>query len=123
MVILMSMTTRTPTITTMTIDKAALFRLMAWLSPSYPVGAFAYSHGLEWLVATGDVTTAATLSAWLEDVLRHGGGWSDAVLLQHAWRAATKDDPATLQDWWNLPLRSASRRNGGLRPWPRAEPS
>ena len=28
----------------------ALLRLMAWLSPAFPTGAFAYSHGLEWAV-------------------------------------------------------------------------
>src|SRR6185295_19027952 len=27
---------------------AALYRLMAWLSPAYPVGAFSYSSGIEW---------------------------------------------------------------------------
>ena len=32
-------------------DEAALYRLMAWLSPSYPVGAFSYSSGIEWAVA------------------------------------------------------------------------
>ena len=41
---------------------AALYRLMAWMSPSYPVGAFSYSHGLEWAVEAGDVTSAASLA-------------------------------------------------------------
>ncbi|MFL4979351.1 MAG: hypothetical protein ACJ8FV_12810, partial [Xanthobacteraceae bacterium] len=40
------------------VDKAALYRLMAWLSPSYPVGAFSYSGGLEWAVETGDIADA-----------------------------------------------------------------
>jgi len=39
-------------------SSAALYRLMAWLSPSYPVGAFSYSSGIEWAVETGDIKGA-----------------------------------------------------------------
>ena len=46
-------------------DRAALYRLMAWLSPAYPIGAFSYSSGIEWAVEAGDVTDAATLERWL----------------------------------------------------------
>ena len=46
-------------------DAAALYRLMAWLSPSYPVGAFSYSSGIEWAVESGDITNADTLKRWL----------------------------------------------------------
>src|SRR3712207_8694605 len=35
--------------------------LLVWLSPSFPVGAFAYSHGLEWAHEAGDLTDAVTL--------------------------------------------------------------
>ena len=45
----------------------ALYRLMAWLSPAYPVGAFSYSSGIEWAVEAGDVTSAKTLCQWLGD--------------------------------------------------------
>lgn len=79
-------------------DKGALFRLMAWLSPSYPVGAFAYSHGLEYLVETGVVTDKDGLRLWLADILRHGGGWSDAVLFRHAFEAAARGDRDGLRD-------------------------
>ena len=65
----------------------ALLRLLTWLSPAFPTGAFAYSHGLEWAVETGDVRDEGTLREWLEDVLERGAGWSDAILLRHAWRA------------------------------------
>ncbi|WP_370676473.1 urease accessory protein UreF [Pleomorphomonas sp. PLEO] len=68
---------------------AALSRLMTWLSPSFPVGAFTYSHGLEWAVEDGTVTSAAALTAWLSDILRHGAGRSDAILLVTAFRAAS----------------------------------
>lgn len=58
-----------------------LLTLTQWLSPAYPVGAFAWSHGLERAVARGDVTDAASLADWLAAVLDHGAGRSDAILL------------------------------------------
>ncbi len=74
----------------------ALKKLLAWLSPAFPVGGFSYSHGLEWAIEDGTVKTAADLEAWVEAILRHGAGWSDGVLLAHAWRAATVGDRAAL---------------------------
>jgi len=47
------------------LETAALYRLMAWLSPAYPVGAFSYSGGLEWAVEAGDIAEAASLLRWL----------------------------------------------------------
>ena len=72
----------------MTTDPGALLRLLAWLSPAFPTGGFAWSHGIEWAVEAGDVTDTASLRVWLEDVLRHGSGHNDAILLRHAHRAA-----------------------------------
>ena len=73
-----------------------LLRLLAWLSPAFPTGAYAYSHGLEWSVECGDVSDGDTLRTWLADVLLHGPGRNDAILLRHAHRA--EDDYATLND-------------------------
>ena len=64
-----------------------LVTLMQWLSPSYPVGGFSYSHGLEWAVEAGDVSDAAEFQAWLADVLEYGTGRNDAILLAAAYRA------------------------------------
>lgn len=64
----------------------ALLRLVQWLSPAFPTGAFAYSHGLEVAVAAGEVTSEASLLDWLSDILAHGAGWNDAVLLACALR-------------------------------------
>jgi urease accessory protein len=69
-----------------------LARLMMWLSPAYPVGAYSYSHGLEWIVEGGTVRDAATLGGWIEDLLLHGAGRSDAILLAEAWRALAAGD-------------------------------
>ena len=75
---------------------ADLAKLMAWLSPSFPTGAYSYSHGLEWAVANGTVADAAGLEAWLADVIRHGAGRNDAILFAHAHRAVTEGDDAAL---------------------------
>jgi urease accessory protein len=73
-----------------------LARLMIWLSPAYPVGGYSYSHGLEWTVEAGKVRDAATLGAWIEDVLAHGAGRSDVIFLAEAWRALAAGDMAAL---------------------------
>jgi len=73
----------------------ALYRLIAWLSPAYPVGAFSYSSGLEWAVEARNVTTASALTQWLATLLSDGAGFCDAVLFAHAYRAcATGNDDA-----------------------------
>lgn len=64
----------------------ALLRLMAWLSPAFPVGGFAYSHGLERAVHDGLVADAAGLAGWLETLVEMGSGWNDAVLFAESWR-------------------------------------
>jgi urease accessory protein len=86
------MSTGTGTAMSTDMEPEALHRLMAWLSPSYPVGAFSYSHGLEWAVETGWVGDAQGLSAYVSEVLREGGGRVDAVLLAHAHAAAAAAD-------------------------------
>ena len=50
-----------------TSDAAALYRLMAWLSPAYPVGAFSYSSGIEWAVEAGDVERCNDAAALAHD--------------------------------------------------------
>jgi urease accessory protein len=74
----------------------ALYRLMAWLSPAYPVGAFSYSSGIEWAVESGDIEDAGTLKDWLDTMLSDGGGFCDAVLFAHAHRAV--EDEGELRD-------------------------
>jgi urease accessory protein len=70
--------------------------LLVWLNPSFPIGSFAYSHGIEWAVETGDIKNAETCAAWLTDLLNHGGPWSDAVLLAAAHRSVESKDNAAL---------------------------
>ena len=71
--------------------------LLVWLSPSFPIGAFAYSHGLEWAFEAGDITDFETLGAWLRGLLRYGSLRNDAVLLAAAWRAVADQDTSALR--------------------------
>jgi urease accessory protein len=83
---------------TMTEEGAPLYRLMAWLSPAYPVGAFSYSGGIEWAVESGDITNAESLKRWLAVVMAEGGGFCDAVFFVHAHRAIEAKDDKALRD-------------------------
>jgi urease accessory protein len=76
--------------------EAHLLRLMTWLSPAFPVGAFSYSHGLETAIREGVVTDGDTLGDWIAGLVEHGGGWTDAVLFKAAWEACA--DQAALAD-------------------------
>ena len=79
-------------------EAAALYRLMTWLSPAFPVGGFSYSSGIEWAVEAGDIIDAATLTDWLDAMFSDGSGFCDAVFLAHAFRAAEAGDEGTLRD-------------------------
>jgi urease accessory protein len=78
------------------VTEAQLCRLLAWLSPAFPVGAYSCSHGLEWAVEAGLVRDAASLGTWIGDVLAHGGAWADAVLFARAHDAALAGDAPVL---------------------------
>ncbi len=73
-----------------------LHRLLAWMSPSFPIGAFTYSHGLETMVEDGVVRDLPSLTLWIEDVMRLGAGWTDGLILRRAWEQA--EDIVDLND-------------------------
>ena len=79
------------------LNAAALYRLMAWLSPAYPIGAFSYSSGIEWAVEAGDITDAARLERGLAVMIADGGGFCDGVFFTHAHRAAAERDDKALR--------------------------
>lgn len=70
---------------------AALLTLAQWFSSSFPVGAFSYSHGLEWAVQAGDVRDVDAFQSWLTEAIQHGAGRNDLILLTQAYRAETTD--------------------------------
>ena len=74
----------------------ALYRLLAWLSPSFPTGAFSYSHGLEAAAASGAVHDRATLETWVAAIVARGSGRMDADILRDAYRAARAGDDSAI---------------------------
>lgn len=75
-------------------SRDGFLKLLVWLSPSFPVGAFSYSHGIEWAVEAGDIVDRASLETWLTGVMLHGTGLTDAVVLRHAHAmTAARDGP------------------------------
>lgn len=72
-----------------------LYRLLAWLSPAYPIGAFSYSHGVETAIEEGFIKDRVSLIVWLETVLRDGTGRVDGALFAAAWRAVEAKNWAT----------------------------
>ena len=71
-----------------------LLTLAQWLSPAFPVGAFAYSHGLETAIQSGVVANPEELQIWLSDLLHHGSGRNDCILLRAAYNSADRADLA-----------------------------
>jgi urease accessory protein len=96
------------------LDQGALYRLMTWLSPAYPIGAFSYSGGIEWAVEAGDIGDAATLRQWLAVIIGEGGGYCDAVFFAHAYRAAARDDDAALRTVAELAIAFAPSKERHL---------
>ena len=78
------------------VPQEALYRLMIWLSPAYPVGAFSYSSGIEWAVESGDITDAETLCNWIEATLTAGAGINDGIFFSQTHRAVTGDDDVAI---------------------------
>lgn len=90
-------------ITPMTLEPRQLLLLQMWMSPSFPTGSFAYSHGLERAIEDGIVGDAGELTYWISDLLTRGSGWNDAVLFSQCW----SNDPQELND---LALAMASSK-------------
>jgi urease accessory protein len=88
--------------------------LAAWFSPMFPVGAFAYSHGLEWAHEAGDVGDADDLRDWLTTLLERGALHNDAILLGTAYRAAFQGDAQSLAEINELALALATSRERRL---------
>jgi urease accessory protein len=72
--------------------------LQIWFSPSFPVGAYAYSHGLERAVEAGSVMDRASLAGWIADLVAHGSIGNDLVLVAATWRAIAVSDVKVLHE-------------------------
>jgi urease accessory protein len=98
----------------MTTTEAALYRLMTWLSPAYPVGAFSYSHGLEYAVEEKLVRDRDSLTQWVTTAIEVGAGRIGGALLAEAWRAATNRDDDRLEEVAALAAAWRSTRETAL---------
>lgn len=85
-------------------------KLLIWLSPSFPVGSFAFSHALEWAVQSDRVRNAETTVAWLRALLEHGALRNDAIFAANAFRATKDRDPHALQEVNALALAMAGSK-------------
>jgi urease accessory protein len=74
-----------------TLSNTALLNLMTLLSPSFPVGGYVYSHGIEYAVEDGRITNEQDLCVWINAALRHGTGRIDGILFKSAWAAVTEN--------------------------------
>ena len=71
-----------------TTEPQQLLQLLAFMSPAFPVGGFAYSHGFEWAIDDGVVKSGDDVRAWINALLIHGSGWNDAVLFSASYDAS-----------------------------------
>ena len=94
------------------VDPRHLTRLLAWMSPGFPIGGYTYSHGIEYAVEAGRVRDRESLVSWIEAILLHGAGWTDAVLFAAAARAVRRDDEAALR--WAAERADAMRGSSEL---------
>ena len=81
-----------------TVDSAALYRLLTWFSPAFPIGAYSYSHGLEYAVAQGWVKNRESLTRWIRAMLLCGSGAVDGAIFCAAWREASAGSAPGLKE-------------------------
>lgn len=89
-------------------DGRAFLHLLSWVSPAFPTGGYAYSHGLEWAVESGDVRDVASLCDWVSSLFSDGAPASDLIFLHEAWRVA--ESPVCLRDLAEFACACASSR-------------
>ncbi|MET0344004.1 MAG: urease accessory UreF family protein [Polyangiales bacterium] len=89
-----------------------LLRLLWLASPALPIGAYAYSRGLEYAVCDGSVSNAASARVWIEGVLDRQVAALDAPVLARlhdAWSADSQDEVERWDDFL-----CAARESGEL---------
>lgn len=90
--------------TIMTDKLQSLLRLQTWLSPAFPTGSFAYSHGLEAAIEEQLITDSEGVFQWLKALLHEGSGWNDGVLFSQSWQAGKANDTMRIQEINDLAL-------------------
>lgn len=83
-----------------------LLRLMQLVSPTLPVGAFAYSRGMEWAIETGWVSNAQDSFEWISGGLRNGQARLDVPVLVRLYKAWQHRNIEAFE-YWNRYLLAA----------------
>jgi urease accessory protein len=86
------------TVTRMT-ERLALLRLMQLVSPGLPVGAYAYSQGLEYAVDAGWINDEHSARDWILGILEYGLASLDVPVFVRLYNAWVNTDEAGLQYW------------------------
>ncbi len=87
-----------------------ILTLAQWLSPAFPIGAFAYSHGLEQAIQSGRIETPDGLQNWLADVVQHGSGINDCILLRAAYASSSAEELEQINQTAFAFMASSERR-------------
>ena len=66
--------------------KESLQILQTWFSPSFPIGSFSYSHGLEAMINDDLIKSKEDILDYLKSVLKHGTGKNDIILIKHSYQ-------------------------------------
>jgi len=92
---------------------SSLLNLLHISSPALPIGAFAYSQGLEYTLEAGWCKNAADVEQWIESVMSHGLGGVDLPILKRLHQAWVSYSQATeegriksaeILQYWNTTL-------------------
>ena len=98
-------------------DSLQLARLLQLASPALPVGAFAWSEGLEKAVELGWVKDEATAKDWILGVLTHSTARIDVPMFQRLYQAWSVDDQQQVREHsqWLLACRESMELRSGDR--------
>ena len=85
--------------TALPIAGTALPQLLRLASPMLPVGAYAYSQGMEWAVDVGTIGDEASALAWITDLLSFNIGTLEAPVWRRLYRAWQEGDVGSARNW------------------------
>lgn len=93
-------------------SQISMLQLWRLISPALPVGAYAYSQGLEYAIECEWVKDEKSCLDWIGGVLTNNIAYLDIPILQHFYDAWNRDDQSQI-DYWSSYL-SASRETNEL---------
>ena len=79
-----------------------ILKLLTWNNQSFPIGSYCFSSGLEFAVESKLIQSGKDLQYWLNDLLKYGSLYSDALILLEAWKLASKKENNKINDLNNF---------------------